>query len=160
MSAIKNEDTTSLRGERTVANGILSPSGKALLKGFDFNILAKIASIIFKPYIITPTGDIIINGLVPLTDIEVPNGATHCSLTAGKAVIDFATGEREMEMSAALNVVLNNNTINANLAVSPVSQPNGVIFNLLKVEFFQEINGTQYPLKNGAYNALTILNVQ
>jgi len=27
------------------------------------------------------------------------------------------------------------------------------------VEFFQEINGVQYPLKNGAYNVLNIVEV-
>lgn len=160
MSSIKNEDNISLRGERTIANGLVSPSGKALIKGFDFNIDAKLGSIIFRPYLISPSGDISINNLNPLTDVEVPTGATHFRITAAKARIDFNTGEREMQTSTEVSFLIENLTTNIFLAINPVIQPNGNTFNLLKIAFFQEVNGTQYPLKNGAYNALTILDVQ
>jgi hypothetical protein len=30
---------------------------------------------------------------------------------------------------------------------------------LLKIEFFQSVNGVQYSLKNGAYNALRVIEV-
>ena len=30
---------------------------------------------------------------------------------------------------------------------------------LLLVEFYQEVNGVQYALKNGSYNSLTVLEV-
>ena len=33
------------------------------------------------------------------------------------------------------------------------------LFFVLGVEFYQEVNGEKYPLKNGAYNALQIVKV-
>jgi hypothetical protein len=33
------------------------------------------------------------------------------------------------------------------------------LFLLLGMEFFQEVNGRFYALRNGAYNALSIVNV-
>jgi hypothetical protein len=35
----------------------------------------------------------------------------------------------------------------------------GIKMVLVKIEFFQEINGVQYTLKNGAYNALRVSEV-
>ncbi|MBK7640999.1 MAG: hypothetical protein IPJ22_13450 [Bacteroidetes bacterium] len=37
MTQIKNYDVASVRGERTVADGIADPAALALLKDFDFN---------------------------------------------------------------------------------------------------------------------------
>jgi hypothetical protein len=34
------------------------------------------------------------------------------------------------------------------------------LFLLLCIQFFQEVNGVQYPLKNGAFNALNIVKVE
>lgn len=33
------------------------------------------------------------------------------------------------------------------------------VFQLLLIEFFQEVNTVQYPLNNGTFNVLNILNV-
>ena len=33
------------------------------------------------------------------------------------------------------------------------------LFLVLGVEFYQDVNGVKYPLKNGAYNALSIVKV-
>jgi hypothetical protein len=52
--------------------------------------------------------------------------------------------------------------LNPNAVIlTPVALPagNGIMVNLLKVEFFQLMNGVQYPLKNGNYNTLAIVNV-
>ncbi len=33
------------------------------------------------------------------------------------------------------------------------------ILQVLGIEFYQEVNGQMYPLKNGAFNALSVVNV-
>jgi hypothetical protein len=45
--------------------------------------------------------------------------------------------------------------------LTPVSIPQGSGTDLFAIllEFFQEINGIQYPLQNGAHNALSIIEV-
>ena len=35
----------------------------------------------------------------------------------------------------------------------------GIKFFLLKMEFFQQVNALQYPLKNGAFNSLKVIEV-
>ncbi|TNE98658.1 MAG: hypothetical protein EP322_04550, partial [Bacteroidetes bacterium] len=49
-----------------------------------------------------------------------------------------------------------------NVVLSPAAAPAGAGTDLylLMIEFFQEVNGNQYVLKNGAFNALSIVEVQ
>lgn len=159
MSAIKNYDTVSGRGERTVANGM--QTGKIELKGFDFNVNAPLGSILFKPLDIdTGLGSITIQNLNPLNDIDYPVGATHMTFSGGVANVNFTTGEKEMTLFNPVNMVISNNSGNVNLSLAaPLPPVNGNVFYLLKVEFFQIVNGQQYSLKNGAYNALTIVEI-
>jgi hypothetical protein len=52
-------------------------------------------------------------------------------------------------------------TTSSNVSLTPVAVPTGtgISMYLLAVEFFQLVNGVQYVLKNGAYNALAIIEV-
>ncbi|WP_158727937.1 MULTISPECIES: hypothetical protein [unclassified Flavobacterium] len=50
LNSIKNLDTTSERGKRNVQVGLNSMEGKQLLKGFDFNIQAPMASVLHASY--------------------------------------------------------------------------------------------------------------
>ncbi|MDQ3191285.1 MAG: hypothetical protein M3Q58_06810 [Bacteroidota bacterium] len=160
MTKIKNMDMISARGLRNVDEGINTVSGKALLKGFEFNKNALLGSILFKPYSLnTATGEITINGLVPVNDIVWPQGATHISLTGAFANIDYAAGTSEIELSNVQNMLIDG--VSANISLLPTAVPVGVgikVF-LLKIEFFQMVNAVQYSLKNGAYNALRVIDV-
>ena len=161
MSDVKNADLTSARGNRTVGVGILTPDGKALLKGFNFNKLAILGGVLFKPYAVAPaTGEITIANLVPVNNIAAPAGATHFSLTSAFANVDFVGGLYDVQLSNVVNLPIDGTS--TNVVLTPVAVPAGagVNFYLLMIEFFQEINGIQYSLKNGAYNALSIVDVQ
>jgi hypothetical protein len=162
MTDIKNLDTTNLRGKRNVAQGFTTPAGKALLKGFNFNNTAILGSILFKPYAVNPlTGVVNIGNLVPINDIKAPTGATHFLMDAAWAKMDFANGKADVSYSPPQNLPLDATA--SNITLTPASVPagpaNSINVFLLVIEFFQEINGVQYPLKTGAYNALTVLAV-
>jgi hypothetical protein len=47
------------------------------------------------------------------------------------------------------------------MLLTPAASPAGAGTDLylLQIEFFQEVNGVQYTLKNGAYNSLSIVEV-
>ena len=160
MTDIKNLDTTSVRGERTVGTAIALAQAKALLKGFNFNNRAILGSVLFKPYAVnTGTGAITINGLVPINDIVFPAGATHMSIKGAWAKIDFAGNIYDVQMSNIINVPIDSNP--SNMVLTPAAAPAGAGTDLylLQIEFFQEVNAVQYSLKNGAYNALSIVEV-
>lgn len=95
-----------------------------------------------------------------MVDIAAPGGTTHFKLVSAGMEIDFenetfntATSETAIlpwdnVQSAAVNL---DNALTAN-STKP-------LFLVLGVEFYQEVNGEKYPLKNGAYNALQVIKV-
>lgn len=160
MTDIKNLDTTSLRGERTVGVAIATPQAMALLKGFNFNNRANLGSVLFKPFAVNAaTGVITINGLAPINDIAFPAGATHMSIKGSWAKVDFVNNVFDVQLSNVINIPID--ATPNNIVLTPGAAPAGAGTNLylLHIEFFQELNGVQYSLKNGAYNALSIVEV-
>ena len=161
MSAIKNLDSVSSRGARNVGIGITDPNSIIKLKGFEFNKEALLSAILFKPMTIdTNTGEVVIADLVPQMDIVWPQGTTHVQFTCGFAGIDFVSGDKDLQMSTPVNLPVD--SVMTTVVLTPASAPtvSGTNLYLLKVEFFQEINGVQYTLKNGAYNALRVIEAQ
>ena len=160
MTQIKNLDSVSVRGGRTVGTAIVNPTAQALLKGFNFNNRAILGAVLFKPYSVDlGTGAITIKGLVPINDIAFPSGATHIAIKGSWVQVDFATGIAEVQMSNIVNLPIDATSNNLLLTPAAVPSVGGTNLFLLQIEFFQELNGVQYGLKNGAYNALAIVEV-
>jgi len=160
MTDIKNLDATSVRGKRTVGIAIALAPAKALLKGFNFNDKAILGSILFKPFVVTTaTGVITINGLIPANDIAFPAGATHISIKGAWAKVDFANNVSDIKYSNVVNLPIN--AVSSNVVLTPTAAAAGAGTNLfmLQIEFFQMVNTVQYSLKNGAYNALSVVEV-
>ena len=160
MTDIKNLDSVSPRGSRKVAIGITNPAGLAAMKGFDFNKSALLGAILYKPYTVdTASGEIVIANLVPQLDIAWPQGATHIQLSAGYAGVDFSTSEKDLQVSNEVNLPLDTTVSTVTLTPAGAPAVAATKLFLLKIEFFQEVNGVQYTLKNGAYNALKVVEV-
>ncbi len=160
MTSIKNLDTTSVRGSRNVGVSMPNANAKALLKGFEFNSSALLSSTLFKPYAInTTTGVITITGIIPINDVVFPSGATHVSFTGGYANMNYATNVVDFKLTNVQNVAINGTPSTITLTPTAVPAGTGAKVFLLKMEFFQLINGVQYSLKNGSYNALKIIEV-
>ena len=160
MTEIKNLDTTSARGARNVGVAMATAQAKALLKGFEFNNDAMLSSMLFKPWAInTSTGVISITGLVPTLDIIFPEGATHVSFSGAYANINYATGIADVKLTNVQNLPISATSTTITLTPTAVPTGTGAKLFLLKIEFFQMVNSVQYSLKNGAYNALKIIDV-
>jgi len=158
MSQIKNHDTDSVRGERSVAQGILTTPGLELLKGFDFNNKATLGSVLFAPFTVTTTTGIIsIPDFVPINDLVYPAGATNVTLKGAFATINFETSVSAIEYSNVVDLPISATA--APVTLTPDAVPTGGNINLylLSIEFFQVVNGVQYSLKNGSFNALNIV---
>lgn len=160
MTQLKNLDTTSARGERSVDVGIATAEGKALLKNFNFNTNAILGAIFYKPYsVVSATGVITIDNLVPGNDISAPSGATHVKIRGAFAVIDFDLGTSDVAYTNVDSLPIDYTS--GTVTLTPVSVPTGTgtKLYLLQIEFYQEVNAVLYPLNNGAYNALAIIEV-
>ncbi len=160
MTQVKNLDLDNVRGQRTVGAALASAEAKSLLKGFNFNVKAILSSIFFNPIELdTNTGKITIPDLVPINDIVAPSGSTHISIKGAWSNVDFETGTFDTQISNVVNLPINGESTSVELSQSSTPKGTGCNFFLLHLEFFQEVNGVQYSLRNGAYNALSIIEV-
>jgi len=160
MSSIRKLDTTSDRGKRSVGVAIQDQPAKDMLKGFNFNIRAMLNAILYRPITLDPsTGEIEIADLIPVNHIAGSANATHVSFTAAWANVNFDDGTYELSLSSATNLPLDSTQSTVTVTPSGVPAGTGTDVYILLVEFFQEVNGTQYSLNNGGYNAMNIVDV-
>jgi len=159
MEAVK-ADAVSTRGQRNVLDGELE-----LLEGFDFNIAGKLSATIYFPFqaaIDRVTGALQVNvpSFTPANAVAVPTGATHLKLISGGASVDFEGGAFEVVYSETPVMPIDPAPVAAiNLLNQLTANSTHPLFLLLGVEFFQAVNGINYPLRNGKYNALALVKV-
>ena len=160
MGQIKNLDSVSVRGARNVAEGLNNPAAPILLEGFDFNAKASFGSVLNAIVSVnTSTGALSVASFNPLEQMRSPEGATHFSLQVGFLKLDFATGAYELIQSEREIYPLTNQTITPVLTPAAVPTVVGTGMHFILIEFFQEVNGSQYMLNNGAFNVLHLLKV-
>ena len=160
LAKVKNLDASSKRGLRVVAEGIGTVEGKALLQGFDFNNRAKLSQVLHAPFTLdTGTGVLEIADFIPLEHLSIPEGATHVSITNASMNLDFATGIYELQLSPASSILLDMSSSTLSLTPAAVPTGTGSMYHLLLIEFFQEVNGALYSLRNGAFNVLHLVAI-
>jgi hypothetical protein len=160
MMKIKKLDATSIRGLRSVGTAIALPNAMNLLQGFNFNKRSLLGEVLFAPYtIISATGEIDIAAFFAANNIKMPVGATHLSFTSCWAKVDFVNNIYNVQTSPATNIAATAPAAAVSLIPTAVATGTGTNLYLLKVQFFQMVNTVQYSLKNGAYNAVAIVQV-
>jgi hypothetical protein len=160
MYKVQLEDKTSARGERKVSIGIATAEGQNLVKSFNFNDKSVLGSVLHKPYAVdTATGVITIADFTPSLDITVVEGATHVSLSGAFASVNFETGESEIQYTNVENLPIDATVTPITLTPTAAPAVVGTQFFLLEIVYLQEVNGTQYSLNNGLFNALSIIDL-
>ena len=160
MRKIMDADTVSPRGQRQVAIGLSTPEGKLFLNRFNFNENAILSSVLLSDFQLnTTTGEISIAEFIPAQNLKAPEGSTHVSLIAGYLNIDFSADVKDLKLSPVLNLPINNNNTAVTLTPSAVPSGTGNKMYFLKLAFYQQVNGIQYALNNGTYNALNLIEV-
>lgn len=161
MVKVIQADASNVRGERNVIDGEAE-----LLRGFEFNKNAKLNRTFFAPYTaaIDRTGGgatIDVPAFIPTNMIAAPQGATHVRLVAACASIDFERGVYGTDSAASEELTLSSVAPlpALSLEMSFGEADGNPIFLAFGVEFYQMVNGAMYTLKNGAYNALALVEV-
>ncbi|MBT1688110.1 hypothetical protein [Dawidia soli] len=161
MMKVLKADATNVRGERNVIDGEAE-----LLRGFEFNENAKLNRTFFAPYIATldrATGaaTVTIPAFIPANMIAAPQGATHMRLVAACASIDFQNEDYGTDSATSAEQSLSSVAPLPALSLEmSFGETDGrPLFLAFGVEFYQVVNGVMYTLKNGAYNALTLVAV-
>jgi hypothetical protein len=160
MMKVIQADAVNERGLRNVIDGEAE-----LLTGFEFNIRGKLGTSLYAPFttnIDRVTGELTVDvaAFVPANMIAAPTGTTHFKIISAGAEVDFEAETFVVENSetailpwnAAPTVAINQvNTVTPN-STKP-------LFLAVGLEFYQEVNGQMYPLKNGAFNPLSLVQV-
>jgi hypothetical protein len=160
MVEVIQEDTTNPRGLRNVIDGEAE-----LLEGFEFNISGKLGTTLYAPF--TATIDRVagiltanIPAFVPINMLAAPGGSTHFKIVSAGAEVDFENETFVMDNQATAVLPWDATaTAVINLANTVTANSTKPLFLALGIEFYQEVNGQMYPLKNGAYNALALVKV-
>ena len=160
MVKVIQADLVNDRGLRNVIDGEAE-----LLVGFDFNITGKLGTTLFVPFVGTidrVAGEIsvAVDPFVPANMIAAPGGTTHYKIISAGAEINF---EAETFVVSSSETVIQPWDSAPVVAINQLNAvtPNSVspLFLALGLEFYQEVNGKMYPLKNGAYNPLSLVQV-
>jgi len=160
MVKVIQEDAVSERGQRNVLDGELE-----LLQGFEFNKNGKLGTTLFAPFVKNidrPAGELSIDiaSFIPVNMINAPTGTTHFKIVSAGAEIDFENGVYIVENSETAILPYDSTATAAitltNAVTAASTKP---LFLVLGIEFYQEVNGSTYSLKNGAYNPLALTQV-
>lgn len=160
LLAIVKTDAVNARGLRTITDGDLN-----LLLGFEFNINGKLGTTLYAAFVnafdrVTGDATLDLAAFSPILRIAAPTGTTHFKVVMGAAELDFENevSTFENDETAILPYTAPNT---AAIALSVALTANSVldVIQVLGIEFYQEVNGQMYVLKNGAYNALSVIIV-
>jgi hypothetical protein len=160
MMKVVKADATSDRGQRNVLDGELE-----LLEGFEFNEGGKLSQTLFAPYAgsidrVSGSLSIALPAFVPLNLLVAPAEATHYQIVSAGGFVDFETGSNGMQTESTgmlpIGSDLSASVAHAFTVVAGSTKP---LFLVLGISFYQQVNGKDYPLKNGAFNALSIVKV-
>lgn len=159
MSRIKNMDTVSPRGERTVKNGLANPSALQELVGFDFNKNATLSSVLKKSYVFsTADGKLTLTDFINGKHLQLPPGVSKISFRLGACSLNFSDHSYEfVESPQELMQVDLFHLETFTLTLPSIPENNGLLCFFFLIEFYQEINGVDYPLKNKQFNVLNLI---
>jgi len=160
MIKVIQADSTSERGLRNVIDG-----EAALLTGFEFNINGTLGASLYAPYVGTidrAAGEIsvVFAPFLPANMISAPAGTTHFKIISAGTEIDFEAETFVESHSETLPIAWD---MQPTLAINHTNMvtPNSTkpLFLVLGMEFYQEVNGRMYSLKNGSYNPLSLVSI-
>ncbi|MBI2730359.1 MAG: hypothetical protein HYX40_06360 [Sphingobacteriales bacterium] len=160
MMKVVKADAVNPRGYRNVIDGEAE-----LLEGFEFNADSKLSTSLYAPFTctinrVTEILGIDIPSFIPATMVAAPSGSTHFKIVSAGAEIDFEQEVFTVVEGASATLPWDATpTAALNLAHAVTANSTHPFFLVLGIQFFQEVNGTMYPLKNGTYNALALVKV-
>ena len=144
---IKKFDTSSVRGARTVGNGILTTEGLALFRNFKFTPSCRMEEVVPMNGSYDALSCVYSVVDFDITSVKFPRSATHMELQFGVLGVAFDAGIYKMFMAAPL-VFEKGVEVDA-FAMAPAILPDAGLHRIafVGVTFYQELNGVKYVLK-------------
>ncbi len=144
---IKDYDSSSTRGSRTVGHGILTATGKEVFRNFVYNPNCKVSEVVpMKGIYNEETGVFTVNDF-DINLVRFPKSATHLELQFGVLGVDFST--LNFKLCLATPLVLEKKVPLDGFEFVPDILPEigWERFAFVGITFYQEVNGIRYVLK-------------
>lgn len=159
---IQKADDTSPRGQRT-----FSQENSELLRGFEFNSAIQVGGLFAADLPVSYDRDtgiatLDIPSFNPQNTVTLLQGATHIQFLLAAAELDLnleGNFAPRPEVAYSSFVPLIGLQPGETLSVTLNADPAHAVYLMVGIGVFQEVNGQHYPLKNGPFNALSILDV-
>jgi len=147
-------------GQRTITDGNLE-----LLNRFNFNAKTQLLTSFFAPYTsnvdrVTGQMNLQVPAFLTGENVRPPQGATHFKLIATAAAVNFEKEDFVSNNQSSAAFPLNQeNTAAITITNSITPNSTDVLFHVLGICFYQEVEGKMEVVGNGDSNALAIIYV-
>jgi hypothetical protein len=145
FTKIKSWDTVSERGQRTVAHGLNTPAGIALLDHYVVTSGKNLERVLGHPYRFDFATGFQLDGFDG-NHLHFPGGSTHLKLVAGYLRFDFDNLSYQLVVSEAVyldKASAGTYALGPQAPNSATGKAIGVVF----AQYVQNVNGVYYPLK-------------
>jgi hypothetical protein len=160
MLRVIQADTINVRGKRRIIDGDLN-----LLAGFDFNSNGRLSTTLAAPFTpvidrVSGTLSISVPSFVPDRMLQVPEGASHYRISSAGAAVDFEQKKHAAEVQHTAILPWNGSAAAAVLLTHTLPAGSTLpLFVAMGIEFYQEMNGGLYPLKDAGFNCLALVGI-
>lgn len=161
LCKVRNADLTNLRGLRTVYAGFLTPKGKSILKGFNFNPSGQIYQSLLNLFELDSVqGVLSINGVNGFGDFPRPPGSDRVGLTLFWSKIDMLTKKSAITSSEEATISFLPSIVqDLILEVNNPLAGEGINIFMIRIRYYQTIGTDQYTLISPADSVLSIIEV-
>lgn len=158
LMTVLRTDPVNNRGERQVSEG-----NWQLIHGMEMNGNASLSDTLKTELSLNDNEEeweVSLPDFLPTDYMAIPEGTTHFKVFTAGASLDFTTGDRAFLMDATPSLPINQIAVGFSLTLSKATLSHSHRVFLVGIEFLQNVNGQDYALNNGAYNAARILKTE
>lgn len=147
LQEIKQCDTVSERGHRTVLRGLQTAMGRKLFTDFAFTSAGHVSAALNCECVYTPADFNFTLNNFDIRKIKFPTSATHVEIQFGVLAFDFSTLTTALHESQRL--LLDQQSTGTHFLFSLQTTPdiNVTLFAFCSIRFYQEVSGETYVLK-------------
>jgi len=144
---VKACDLVSARGQRRVSLGVQTPSGGLLMRSFSFTPQCTILNVVPMTGVYDAVAGSYSVGALDSSKVVFPKGADHLALQLGVYGFDFEQLVSSLALSEPQFITKDSGLHSFTLAVAALPAEGLLRFGYLKLQFYQEVNGELYALK-------------
>lgn len=154
-------DLRSKRGERSSIVALKTPDGVNEIIGLDFNPKTDLKKVLKANFVLDKVNNtLVIDAFNPKTKLDSPKNSAFYTLEMAVVLIDLEKNISEIRFSNVYEGSVNAENENINLSIEKLPNSKGFKLFLLKVLFYDELNGEKYINESEEANACAIIDAE